>query len=247
MKLKIKGYLVFLIPMISISLSIYILHYLIFKNEIATISGIILSLAYVPIGVIYEVLVIDKIIEKKQKISQEKKYNIVKGSFFHEIGDDILSILVLVDNNVNEIVLSIKEEIEADDDNLGALKEKIYNYECNLDMSKIEKVSLAKLLEEKDMILLNFILNPFSKDYDNFNNMIIELLHLRDELNPSGKCSGEYCSKKLSIDYNINESICYIYKLLLIEWYLYMKQLKIIYPELFIRELKNSPFACFAV
>lgn len=243
MKRKIKTNVVFYIHMLCISLALYFVHYLIFKNGDATVSGILLSCAYVPIGILFNSLIINRIMDKNEADRQLKKSNTINGSFFHEVGNQLLEMIIVADSNVYKIIEVLEVEIANETSDLSTLEKVIKEYDCKLDSEKIDAVALARFLEERDMLMLNLIMNSNTVIQDKLDNLIIEILHLRDELNPTRRCTSKSCKLK-ECEFVFDDSIGKIYGLLLILWQQYMKNLKMFYPELFIREMKNSPFAC---
>lgn len=82
MWVKVRANLLFFMILWAIAIGGYVFHYLIFGNIKETISGVLLSLSYVPIGIMYEVLILDRILETREKIKSSKKMNIIIGFFF---------------------------------------------------------------------------------------------------------------------------------------------------------------------
>ncbi|GEM_PF-6447622 len=120
----------------------YGVHFTIFGDAARTVSGIILSLAYVPLGVTYQILVLDKIIEVREKLRTIKKMNIILGSFYHEMRNDILKIIVASDENSKQLEVFSKISVSWQNCDFNELSESLIDYKCNLN---IEEMKLDKM------------------------------------------------------------------------------------------------------
>lgn len=238
---KLKSNLVLLFPMLALALLIYSLHYLIFGSITATMSGVLLSIAYVPIGVVYETLIIQKILDKRERIKIEKKMNIIKGSFYHEIGTRLLFEILKGDRNVINIMPFTNIGNHWTDADFIRLKHLLSNHTCDIDMEKLDLPSIRDFLEANDNFLLNLIVSPLTEEYEDFNNLLMEVLHLRDEVTTLYSCVE--VETPLDIDHLYND-ICRLYALLLVQWGDYIHHLYKYYPSLFLKAVVKSPFNC---
>lgn len=235
---EFKSTMLTIITMTIMAMAIYITHYLIFGQLRSTVSSLILSLAYVPIGVMFNMLILDRIFKKSNEIRLERRINIIIGSFFHEIGNDLINTIVVGDENVDVLRYLCDASIDWDDKNFKELSEIIKVYECKITIDKIDLKLLKDILGNKEEFILDLIINSNLDDYEGFGEMLMSILHVRDEFD------------SLFIDGIINErdklhmtiDICRSYKSLLIFRVDYIKNLKDYYPLMFIRLMDNSPF-----
>lgn len=238
---QIKSNLVLLIPMVLLALLIYSIHYLLFGSLQATISGVVLSVAYVPIGVVYETLVIQKLLDKREEIKIEKKMNIIKGSFYHEIGTKLLFEILKGDSNIYNIIDYTNVVKEWTSEDFNNLKRILSTHTCEINIDKVDVILISEFLEENDSTLLNLIISPVTEEYEEFCNLVMEVLHIRDELSTIYNCKGE----NIQIDrIHITDDLCRLYELLLVQWGDYMHHLHQFYPSLFIKAVSTSPFNC---
>lgn len=238
MKKVFRQYFIMISLLVGSSLLLYFIHYLIFGNLKETISGVILSMAYVPIGIFYNILIVDKFIEKREQVESQKKMNVLIGSFYHEVGTTLLDIIVRGDTTIDEISDCCMINSKWTDESFNLLSQTIQEYNCILDLDKIDLDRLRSFLDIEDNFILDLLINPIMNEYDELSSMLIALLHLRDELvtrNNDGSLK-EYEKKHITRD------ICRAYMDLLDQWVDYMKILKGYYPALFTKALINSPF-----
>lgn len=80
------------------------------------------------------------------------------------------------------------------------------------------------------VIFLELISNSVFEEQEKFNEMIMSLLHLRDEL--SCRCKEDELGDYLKA--HISAEICKCYKFLLLHWVDYMKDMKEFYPSLYV-------------
>lgn len=238
MRKVFKQYFFMLMLLIGSSVALYAIHFFIFSNVRETISGIILSLAYVPIGVFYNILVADKFIEKQEQFRDQKKMNIIIGSFYHEVGTNLIKLIVPGDRTINDIGYCCKIDHTWTKESFDELSKTVKDYKCILDIEDINLELLRKRLDVDDNFILNLLINPGLDEYNEVSAMLMALLHLRDEL-VTRTSKGEL---KRYEKMHITKDICRAYKELLVQWVEYMKILKEYYPALFVKALIMSPF-----
>ncbi|EGT3617275.1 hypothetical protein FHH43_13770 [Clostridium perfringens] len=232
-----KEFLVIGIGLIGLSLFLHYVHYLIFQDLHHTLIFLFADIAFIPMEVFFTTLVIDKLLEKREKEHLKDKLSMLIGVFFSELGTDILNTFVHADNGTDLIA---KEAIVTKEWNRNDFKnlEKLVNeYDYKVDIKKIDLIALEKKLNTQKDLIINLITNPMLIEHEEFSDMLMSILHLREEL--SSRCCHElevYEIQHLEIDINV------AYKYLVFEWVQYMKQLKLNYPQLFLKALINNPF-----
>lgn len=232
-----KEFLIIGIGLIGLSLFLHYVHYLIFQDLHHTLIFLFADIAFIPMEVFFTTLVIDKLLEKREKEHLKDKLSMLIGVFFSELGIDILNTFVHADNNTELIA---KEAIVTKEWNKNDFKnlEKVGNeYEYKVDIKKIDLIALEKKLNAQKDLVINLITNPMLIEHEEFSDMLMSILHLREEL--SSRCSHElevYEIQHLEKDINV------AYKYLVFEWVQYMKQLKSNYPQLFLKALITNPF-----
>ena len=82
---------------------VYYIHYLIFRDVHHIFIYMIGDLAFLPLEVFIVVLVIERILNRREKQAMLQKLNMVIGAFFSEIGNYLLSDLLRYFDNQSEI------------------------------------------------------------------------------------------------------------------------------------------------
>lgn len=234
---RITENILFITIWLLISTIIYFFHYIIFGDLRQTLSGIILSLGYVPIGIIYQELIVDKILDKKQKLNSIEKINVIIGAFYNEVGNSLINILSKGDKKIDIVREEINVNSNWSNEKFQNLIELLKVNTCEIDINKIDIRKIVKLLNHKDTLIINLMINQNIKEYKGFIQLLIVLIYLRDQL--------QFVTSMESVDdfkyKTIKEEVCKSYNILLIQWVLYIKELKDIDYDLFLKVINNSP------
>ena len=96
---------VILIALLFLSLSFagYFIHYLIFRDLHHIFLYLIGDLAFLPLEVLLVVVIIERILNRREQTAKMKKLNMVIGAFFSEVGNDLLSSLLQDFSNCGSI------------------------------------------------------------------------------------------------------------------------------------------------
>ena len=234
---KNKSIIKFIMPLIVFSIILYTIHAIIFRNPINTFSGIMLSLAYVPIGISYQRMVVDKLLDAKEKESAAKKMNLVMSSFYNSIGNDIIGYIAKGDIKLNARQPKLGIFSKTNEASFENIIEFFKDYECELDIDKIKLDKIYKILEEKDDMMLSLITNEAIDGYSGIIDMLTAMLHVKDELTMKFEDNGfDFSSKEAKA--HLTKDIARCYTLLMHQWIAYMADMKIIYPTRFKNMLK---------
>ena len=232
-----KEFLMIGIGLIGLSLVLHYVHYLIFQDLHHTLIFLFADIAFIPMEVFFTTLVIDKLLEKREKEHLRDKLSMLIGVFFSELGTDILNTFVYADDNTEIIAKEALVTKEWNKNEFKNLEKLVDEYEYDIDIKKVDLIALEKKLNAQKDLVINLITNPMLIEHEEFSDMLMSILHLREEL--SSRCSHEledYEIQHLAKDINI------AYKYLTFEWIQYMKQLKSNYPQLFLNVFITNPF-----
>jgi hypothetical protein len=236
-----KGYK-FLLVVAAICMAasalLYFLHYQIFHDTHHIFIYLLGDIAYLPLEVFLVVVVIERVLTRREKQSVLYKLNMVIGAFFSEIGNHLLADLIKHFDNRDEISrhLNIKaawtvKDFKRADAFANHLK-------IDLDIKKIDLEGLKKYLSQKRTYLLTLLENPNLLEHDRFTDLLWATTHLDEELEAreSLKDLPEADLHHLAVD------IERMYDHLASEWLDYVQHLKATYPFLFSLVLRTHPF-----
>lgn len=243
-KMKNNWKVKFAIILIIAAIVMYTFAYLFLNEPDKILFHIVIDCAFIPIDVLIVVLVIESVIEKKEKETVLDKLDMILGVFFSEIGNSLLEIISNVNADNGEIIKSLKNIDKWDDKDF----EKSYKYidkngvSFNPDIPQSEKdefiLTIKKIITGKRGFLMELIENPNIIEKDSFANLLLAIFHLNDELELRTDL------KKINpkdFDHLMND-INRIYSRLTYEWIKYLEYLNENYPYMSSLAIRTNPF-----
>jgi hypothetical protein len=224
--------------LICLSVIFYVIHYLIFRDPRHIFIYLLGDLAFVFIQVLLVTLVLERFLYLREKQSLLKKLNMVIGTFFSELGYELLKMYNQYDENSEEITKFISLGEQWDKKRLVNFRNIILNHKFLIDAKKIDLVNLKNFLKSKRDFLLRVLENPNILEHEAFTNLLWAVFHLTEELLYREDLTGLPDS-----DYeHLSNDIIRIYKILFDEWLRYVEHLRREYPYLFSLVLRTNPF-----
>lgn len=235
---KYKDQIVLVIILLLSSLILYTINYMMFHDIHHILMFFTEDLAFIPIEILIVTLIIDRIIERREKRKLLEKLNMVIGVFFNEVGEEFLGIFVNADPNIERI----RDKFIVTDDwkeyDYIKIKNIIKSYEHKVDIKKINLDNVETLLCDKKEFFIKLLENPILLEHEAFTELLQAFFHLY----------GEVITRR-RIPYLIDQDIGHItgdieraYALLAYEWVIYMKYLQNEYPYLFYTALIHNPY-----
>jgi hypothetical protein len=235
---RLSTYLVLSGIFAAASVLIYFIHYLIFEDVHHIFIFMVSDLAFLPLEVFLVVLVIERILARREKQSVQEKLNMVTGAFLSEVGNNLLLDLLNCFPKKGELrrQLAIKPDWTQADfrraiDFAGSL-------ELNPDCADIDLEALKILLVEKRQFLVNLLESPNVLEHDRFTDLLWATFHLAEELE-ARQSLRNLPSEDMK---HISGDIRRLYKHLLVEWVTHVEHLKSSYPHLFSLVARTHPF-----
>ncbi len=236
-----KGYKIFLLVAVfflACSALLYYVHFLIFHDPHHIFIYLLGDFAFLPLEVFLVVIVIERILTRREKQAILHKLNMVIGAFFSEIGNSLLAELIKDFQNHEEIRrnLNVSKDWTAKDFKRAAAY--AYHLKADVDIHHLDLDALRKLLSQKRMYLLTLLENPNLLEHDRFTDLLWATTHLDEELEARRKLKGlpEEDLEHLAGD------IERMYDHLASEWLDYVQHLQASYPFLYSLVLRTHPF-----
>jgi hypothetical protein len=235
---KIKWQIMLGATLVILSVLLYYIHYLIFRDVHHIFIYLLGDIAFLPIEVMLVTLVIDKVLSSREKKAMLEKLNMVIGAFFSETGLRLIYHFSSFDLNAE----NIKKELSAvqnwkprDFDRVSGSVMK-FKYSVNSKTGDLEE--LKKFLSGKRSFLLRLMENPNLLEHEKFTELLRAVFHLLEELDYR-----KDLANGPEADFNhLSGDIKRAYVLIIIEWITYIKHLKANYPYLFSLISRVNPF-----
>jgi hypothetical protein len=224
--------------LILLSTLLYCLHFQIFGDAHHIFIYMLGDVAFVPIEVLLVTVIIHQLLAAREKQSLLKKMNMVIGTFFSEVGTDLLKIMSGFDTKAELVGENLIINVDCDDKTFKqkSLAVKAHDAEIKIKGEDLQK--LKDYLTENRAFLMSLLENQNLLEHDNFTDLMWALFHLTEELAVRKDVTmlSENDTLHMEIDFKR------VYSLLISEWLDYMKHLKKAYPFLFSFAMRTNPF-----
>jgi hypothetical protein len=235
---NIKWQVIFALSLILISALLFSLHYYVYKDGYNLFFYLFHGIAFIPIQVIIVGLILDGILERKEKQKVMKKLNMVIGLFFSEVGSEFVRTISCHDMNLYASMdeFQVKEEYTIKD--LQQIKEKLCQYQGHLKIEVRTLEKIKKILSSKREFLIKLIENPVLLEHDTFTELLMAIFHISEEF---GYREDIKSLSEKDIEH-LGNDVSRAYNYIVVEWIVYIIYLKKEYPYLYKSAILTNPF-----
>ncbi|MFC1937223.1 hypothetical protein ACFLWY_01535 [Chloroflexota bacterium] len=226
------------ITFLVVSAIAYFIHYLIFRDVHHIFIYMVGDLAFLPLEVLLVVLIIERVLARREKQAKLHKLNMVVGAFFIEVGNYLLNNLLKHFDNQSDISKHLNITDRWTKKEFRTAAKYAYHLNVELDCHKIDLGELKAYLAQRREFILTLLENPSLLEHDRFTDLLWAVTHLDEELEARSSVSG-LPDKDLE---HIAGDVQRLYDHLASEWLDYVEHLKTNYPFLFSLILRTHPF-----
>jgi hypothetical protein len=230
--------IIFGLSLIVLSTLFYLLHYSIFRDSHHILLYLIGDIAFLPIQVLLVTLIIDRLLNAREKSSLLKKLNMVIGAFFSEVGTELLKSFSEFSPQKDQIGKDLVENNDWSNKAFSYMSKRVKQYEYHIESQRANLEDLRNLLLGKRGFLLALLENPNLLEHESFTELLWAVFHLTEELT----CRMDLKQLPETDCQHLSADMKRAYVLLIVEWLAYMKHLKIDYPYLFSLAARMNPF-----
>jgi hypothetical protein len=224
--------------LVVLSALVYLLHYFIFRDSHHIFIYLIGDVAFVFIEVLMVTLIIHRLLSQRERRSRLEKLNMVIGTFFSEVGTELLIYLSDCDPNLEDIRKNLIIDTDWTAADFLAVSKKLRRYKYGIKIDRVDLQRLHNYLRDKRSFLVRLLENPVLLEHESFTNLLRAVFHLAEELTSRGTLV-DLPETDLQ---HLNGDIKRAYIQLVREWLDYMKYLKNNYPYLFSLAMRTNPF-----
>lgn len=224
--------------LIFMSVVFYCLHYLIFRDLHHIFIYLIGDIAFLFIDVLIVMLVLHRLLVYREKQSILKKLNMVIGTFFSEVGTELLKICSRFDPKASDIAQQLVVTKDWTNRDFMQIHRSVRKRKSEINSKKEPLDKVRDFLVSKRQFLLTLLENPNLLEHESFTNLLWAVFHLTDELAHRADLKNLPDSDYEHLAGDIKRA----YHQLLIQWLDYMKHLKRDYPYLFSLAMRTNPF-----
>jgi hypothetical protein len=230
--------------LVLLSALLYTCHYFIFNDAQGIFFYIGIDIAFLPIEILFVVLLIENAISNREKSLIMEKLNMVIGVFFSEVGTELMGDIIRFDPDTDDIRDELLVTTSWSQKDFKAAKEKVkkFNYVLRINDENKDSIefleSTKSFLVSKRKFLLALLENPNLLEHETFTDLLWAVFHLMEELEKR-----EDLNHLPPTDYqHLSGDTVRVYSLMTQEWLQYMEHLKNNYPYLFSLAVRTNPF-----
>lgn len=184
---------------------------------------------------------IEGILEEQERKARIRKLNMTIGVFFSEAGTELIRRFSRTDSILGTVREKLIPTTDWSDQDFSRASHEMAEYRYSLDSRKLDLPDLYTLLSDRKELLLALLQNPTMLEHETFSSLLQALFHLLEELDQRVKHGG-FSGLPESDLHHLSGDINRVYRLLVLEWLLYMHHLKKMYPYLFSLSVRTNPF-----
>ncbi|MBN3039941.1 MAG: hypothetical protein JW867_02315 [Candidatus Omnitrophica bacterium] len=224
--------------LIGLSIAFYLLHYSIFHDAHHIFLYLIGDIGFLFLDVLIVTMVLHRLLEYRDKQAVLNKLNMVIGTFFSEVGTELLKRFSQFDQGLTQIAKNLVITKDWSDKEFAAGRKAVKDHASDLDSKTGNLAEVKAFLVGKRPFMLSLLENPNLLEHESFTELLWAVFHLTDEL-----AHRKDISKLPDSDYkHLSGDIKRAYQQLIVQWLDYMKHLKQDYPYLFSLAMRTNPF-----
>ncbi len=233
-----KLYRVFIITLISSSVLLYSVEYLMLGDSGTIFMAFLSNMAFLPINVLLVSMIIHQLLNDMEKKNRIEKLNMVIGTFFSQTGTRLLGFFSEADPEIEEIRKYLIVKKDWNEKDFADVSRRLKKYDYAVKADSLDLPNLRDFLEQRNDSLLRLLENPVMLEHETFTALLMAVFHLKEELLNRGELKGLPGSDLEHLEGDVKRA----YGLLVYEWIAYMEYLKINYPYLFSLSMRTNPF-----
>lgn len=221
-----------------LSFAIYFTHYLIFGDVHHIFIYLVGDLGFLPLEVLLVVVIIERILTRREAQEKLQKLNMVVGAFFSEVGNHMLESLIEHFRNRAEISRHLNVNAGWTKKDFQKARDFAYHLTVDVDYKNLDLNRLKDFLSNRRDFLLTILENPGLLENDRFTDLLWAVTHLNEELGARPSLDNLPESDLIHLCSDVQR----MYDHLASEWLDYVEHLKSNYPYLFSLVLRTHPF-----
>lgn len=224
--------------LLILSAGAYFIQFMLFKDARNEAFYFMQDIAFLFLQALLAMLVINKILNYRERQNILKKLNMVIGAFFSETGTELLKLLSSFDKESTNIVEHLIVTNDWSKKDFYRMYKHVKAHQGSIDFENEGLKKLKNLLVSKRDFLLRLLENPNLMEHETFTDLLWAVFHLTEELEQRKGLENLGGKDKEHLKNDIKRA----YILMISQWLSYMEHLKKDYPYLFSLALRTSPF-----
>ena len=195
------------------------------------------DVAFLFIQVLLVSILVDGLMQRRQRETMLDKLNMIVGAFFTECGTDVLGCIARLDSDLDAVRgdLLARQTWKAAD--YERAKRAFQAHQPVVELSTGDLVQLRERLDREKAYLLGLLGNQALLEHQTFTDLLWAVMHLTEELHARGDFDHLPATDRAHLALDVKRA----YTLLGVEWLNYLRHLQTQYPFLFSLAVRTNP------
>jgi hypothetical protein len=220
------------------SVVFYAAQLVIFADPKATYFYILQDIAFLPISVLVVTLVLERLLEHRDRRQRLEKLRMLIGTFFSWTGYHLLTRLALLDRSLSEYAPALLAQLEWSDADLVRVRSSLIDRRFDLRATPADFAALRPFLHDRAEFMIRLLENPMVLEHETFTELLRAVFHLIEEL----EFRTEFDTLPPSDLAHLTADCDRVYRRLVIEWVDHLRYLRAYYPYLYSLAVRMNPF-----
>jgi hypothetical protein len=231
------------LALIAASAVTYGLHYLLFRDLHHIAIYLVGDIAFLFLNILVVTLVIERILARREKSALMRKMNMVIGTFFSDVGFELLGRFPSLVRNAADLAprLTFEPRWQKKDFQAAIRAAREFAYEVGVSPASLR--DLRDFLREHRAFLLRLLENPNLLEHERFTDLLWAVFHVVDELEMRREALDRLPPSDMA---HLANDVKRAFSQLAGEWVAYAQHLKESYPFLFSLVVRVNPFSASA-
>ncbi len=225
---------------LAASAGLYFLHYLVFRDPHHIFLYLLGDLAFLFIDVLVVVLFIENLLEQRERKNRLRKLNMVVGTFFSEVGLELLRKFSAFVENAEELKGRVAFGFDWSRKDFERARKAAADFSYRMKTDPAQLSELRAFMQTERSFLLSLLENPNILDHESFTNLLWAVFHVAEELSFR---EGDLAALPKSDLVHIAGDLSRGYSQIVVQWLAYAEHLKASYPFLYSLAVRINPLS----
>lgn len=226
------------VALLLLTAALHYTHYLIFQDLHHVLIYMFGDIAFVPLEVLLVTLVLDRVLQSRERSRRQYKMNMVIGVFFGHVGRPLLRRMNRMVENIDEIAKNVAMGQDWGQERIEEAVEYVEQTDFVLDADPDHLEEVRDFLSGQREFMVRLLENPYLLERETFTEVLWSLYHLEEELS----ARDDFHELPETDLQHLAGDADRAYTRLVIEWVHYMDYLNEEYPYLYSFARRTNPF-----
>jgi hypothetical protein len=226
--------------LIVAAIAVYALRWILFPSENfheEMLRYLVDDVAFLFIQVLLVSILVDGLMQRRQRETMLDKLNMIIGAFFSECGTDVLGRIARLDGDLGTVRDDLLARMSWQTRDYEAAKSAFRAHQAVIELSTTDLVALRDRLDREKTYLLSLLGNQALLEHEAFTDLLWAVTHLAEELHARGDFDHLPAPDRAHLAVDVKRA----YTLLGVQWLEYLRHLQTQYPFLFSLAVRTNP------